>query len=94
MDGLPAVISAQRRVRFTPTRWVIITPALTIESFHRQLRKATHGKALFPSDESLLKMLYLVTMDVVRHWTYRVAHWGQILAQLCIVYPERVNRPA
>jgi transposase-like protein len=37
-----------------------------IESYHRQLRKVTKGKSIFPTDEALLKMLYLVTMDVTR----------------------------
>jgi len=62
-----------------------------IESFHRQLRKVTKGKGAFPGDESLLKMLYLVTRDVQRRWTVRIPHWGQILAQLCIFFPERVT---
>ena len=61
-----------------------------IESYHRQLRKVTKGKALFPTDESLLKMLYLVTGDVQRKWTVRIPHWGQILAQLAVCFPERV----
>jgi transposase-like protein len=62
-----------------------------IESFHRPLRKLTQGKGLFPTDESLLKMLYLVTCDVTRHWRVRVPHWGQILAQLSICFPDRVK---
>jgi len=40
-----------------------------IESYNRQLRKVTKGKAVFPNDESLLKMLYLVTQDVMLRWT-------------------------
>ena len=51
----------------------------------------TKGKGRFPTDESLLKMLYLVTCEVTRRWTVRVAHWGQILAQLSICFPERVK---
>jgi putative transposase len=43
-----------------------------IESYHRQLRKVTKGKAVFTSDEALLKMLYLATQDVLRKWTGRV----------------------
>lgn len=31
----------------------------TIEGFNRQLRKATKAKTVFPTDDSLLKMLYL-----------------------------------
>lgn len=30
-----------------------------IKSYHRQLRKVTKGKSIFPTDETLLKMLYL-----------------------------------
>ncbi len=35
-----------------------------IEGFNRQLRKITKSKTIFPSDDSLLKMLYLATMDI------------------------------
>ncbi|MGO0059771.1 IS256 family transposase [Brevibacillus fluminis] len=62
-----------------------------IESYHRQLRKVTKGKSIFPTDESLLKMLYLATMDVLRKWTGRVQNWGQILLQLTVYFPERVQ---
>lgn len=75
---------------FSPELRRLIYTTNIIESFHRQLRKVTHGKALFPNDESLLKMLYLVTCDVQRRWTYRIPHWGQILSQLSIAYGERV----
>lgn len=34
-----------------------------IEGFNRQLRKVAKSKTIFPSDDSLLKMLYLATMD-------------------------------
>ena len=40
-----------------------------IEGFNRQLRKVTKSKTVFPSDESLLKMLYLATMDITKKWT-------------------------
>lgn len=49
----------------------IIYTTNVIESYHRQLRKVTKGKSIFPSDDSLLKMLYLVTQDVMRRWTMR-----------------------
>ena len=35
----------------------------TIEGFNRQLRKVTKSKSVFPTDDSLLKMLYLAMMD-------------------------------
>ncbi|SDJ84574.1 Transposase, Mutator family [Paenibacillus naphthalenovorans] len=63
-----------------------------IESYHRQLRKVTKGKSIFPSDEALLKMLYLVTMDVTRKWTGRVQNWGQMLLQLSVFFPDRIGQ--
>lgn len=62
-----------------------------IEGYHRQLRKVTKGKSIFPTDESLTKMLYLATMEVTRRWTMRVQNWGQILSQLCIYFGERLD---
>lgn len=76
---------------FPPELRRLIYTTNVIESFHRQLRKVTKGKGLFPTDDALLKMLYLVTVDVTRRWTMRVPHWGQILAQLSIYFPERVK---
>ena len=39
----------------------------TIEGFNRQLRKVTKSKTVFPSDDSLLKMLYLAMMDITKN---------------------------
>jgi len=39
----------------------------TIEGFNRQLRKVTKAKTVFPTDDSLLKMLYLAMMDITEY---------------------------
>ena len=39
----------------------------TIEGFNRQLRKVTKAKSVFPTDDSLLKMLYLAMMDITKN---------------------------
>jgi putative transposase len=69
----------------------IIYTTNIIESFHRQLRKITKSKSIFPTDEALLKMLYLATQDVLRKWTGRIQNWGQILLQLSICFPDKVK---
>ncbi|EOH76019.1 IS256 family transposase [Enterococcus malodoratus] len=69
----------------------IIYTTNVIEGFHRQLRKPTKSKSVFPSDESLLKMLYLITMDVTKKWTMKVQNWGQILSQFVIFFENRVT---
>ncbi|MCC5468728.1 IS256 family transposase, partial [Pelosinus baikalensis] len=52
-----------------------------IENFNRQLRKVTKAKSVFPTDDSLLKMLYLAMMDITKKWTGRRKDWGQIHSQ-------------
>ena len=38
----------------------------SIENFNRQLQKVTKNKAIFPNDDSLLKMLYLAQADITK----------------------------
>lgn len=61
-----------------------------IEGFNRQLRKVTKSKAVFPTDDSLLKMLYLAMMDITKKWTGRRQDWSTIYAQLAIFFEERM----
>ncbi len=62
-----------------------------IEGFNRQLRKVTKAKTDFPSDDSLLKMLYLAMMDITKKWTGHRQDWGQIHSQLEIFFEERLT---
>lgn len=61
----------------------------TIEGFNRQLRKVTKSKSVFPTDDSLLKMLYLAMRDITKKWTGRRQDWSKIYAQLTIFFEER-----
>lgn len=63
----------------------------TVEGFNRQLRKVTKSKSVFPSDDSLLKMLYLAMMDITKKWTGRRKDWGVIHSQLEIFFAERLD---
>jgi transposase-like protein len=69
----------------------IIYTTNVIEAYNRQLRKVTKAKSVFPDDEALMKMLYLVTMDVIEKWTMRIPNWGMILAQLSVLFEKRVT---
>lgn len=61
-----------------------------IEGFHRQLRKVTKSKSVFPTDDSLFKMLYLAMMDITKKWTGRRQDWSSIYAQIAIFYEDRL----
>ena len=62
----------------------------TIEGFNRQLRKVTKAKSVFPTDDSLLKMLYLAMRGITDKWTGRRQDWARIHAQLSIFYGDRI----
>ena len=61
-----------------------------IEGFNRQLRKVTKAKSVFPTDDSLFKMLYLAMKDITKKWTGRRMDWSKIYAQIAIFYAERI----
>jgi transposase-like protein len=62
----------------------------TIEGFNRQLRKATKSKSVFPTDDSLLKMLYLAMIDITKKWTGRRQDWSLIHAQMAVFFAGRM----
>ena len=68
----------------------IIYTTNAIEGFNRQLRKVTKAKTVFPSDDSLLKMLYLAMIDITKKWTGHRKDWGQIHSQLEIYFEEQL----
>lgn len=70
----------------------IIYTTNSMESYNRQLRKVTKSKSIFPSDESLLKMLYLATQDITKKWTQNIRNWALVLAQLSIHFEERFDK--
>ena len=61
------------------------------EGFNRQLRKVTKSETVPPTDDSLLKMLYLAMMDITKKWTGHCQGWGQIHSQLEIYFEERLT---
>jgi putative transposase len=61
-----------------------------IESYNRQLRKVTKNKGVFPSQDSICKLLYLAHRDIAQKWTMPLPNWAKILNQLAIYFEGRV----
>ena len=59
-------------------------------SMHMQLRKVSKTKTVFPTDDSLLKILYLATIGVSKKWTVPIREWPLILGQLVIHFSDRI----
>ena len=76
--------------KFPPELRKLIYTTNTIEGFNRQLKKVTKAKSVFPTNDSLFKMLYLAMKDITKKWTGRRQDWSRIYAQLVIYYGDRI----
>lgn len=77
---------------FPPEIRKIIYTTNALEGFNRQLRKFTKIRTSFPTDESLRKSLYLTTEQIMIKWTSPVQNWALILAQLSIMFENRLEQ--
>ncbi len=62
----------------------------SVEGFHRQVRKVTKNKGVFPNDMALQKMIYLATMNISKKWTMPLSNWAITAQQLRIKFGERM----
>lgn len=61
-----------------------------VEGFHRQVRKVTKTKGVFPNDMALLKLIYLATENISKKWTMPLSNWAITVQQLHIKFGERM----
>lgn len=78
--------------KYPPEIRKIIYTTNSIENFNRQLRKVTKTRTIFPTDDSLFKLLYLAMMDITEKWKGKsnTWNWGTILNQLMIYFEGRI----
>jgi len=62
----------------------------SVEGYHRQLRKVTKSKSVFPTPESARKLLFLANRDILKKWTMPIQNWPLILNQLVIRFEGRL----
>lgn len=63
-----------------------------VEALHRQFRKVTKSKSLFPNDDALKKMLYLAYRDLSKKWSMPVRNWAFIISHLSIIFETRFTQ--
>ena len=68
----------------------IIYTTNTVESYHRMVRKFTKSKAIFPTDDSMRKVVYMSVREISKKWTMPVRDWGLAYAQFVIFFEDRL----
>jgi len=74
----------------SPPGKIIYTTNL-IENLNGKIRKYTKNKLSFPTDQAVMKSVYLAVREATRKWTMPIRNWGVILNQFLIIYGERVR---
>ena len=62
-----------------------------VEGFHRMLRKYTKTKTMFPTDEALVKSIYMSILEINKKWTAAVRDWADIWGQFTIFFDDRLK---
>jgi putative transposase len=71
-------------------RKIIYTTNL-IENLNGKIRKYTKNKLSFPTDEAVMKSVYLSVREATKKWSMPVRNWGIILNQFLAIFGERVK---
>lgn len=62
-----------------------------VEGFHRMLRKYTKTRTMFPTDDALLKSVYMSIQEISKKWTSSVRDWVAIWGQFTIFFEDRLK---
>lgn len=71
-------------------RKIIYTTNL-IENLNGKIRKYTKNKLSFPTDEAVMKSVFLATREATKKWTMPIRNWGVVLNQFLTIYEKRVR---
>ncbi|WP_420869426.1 IS256 family transposase [Aquirufa ecclesiirivi] len=71
-------------------RKIIYTTNL-IENLNGKIRKYTKNKLSFPTDDALMKSVYLAINEATKKWSLPIQNWGIILNQFLAIFEKRVR---
>ncbi len=71
-------------------RKIIYTTNL-IENLNGKIRKYTKNKMSFPTDDAVMKSVFLATREATKKWTMPIRNWGVILNQFLTIFENRIQ---
>jgi len=71
-------------------RQIIYTTNL-IENLNGKIRKYTKNKLSFPTDDAVMKSVYLALREISKKWTTPIRNWGIVLNQFLIIFGDRLK---
>jgi len=71
-------------------RKIIYTTNL-IENLNGKIRKYTKNKLSFPTDDAVMKSVFLALRESTKKWTMPIRNWGIILNQFLTIFENRIK---
>ena len=62
-----------------------------VEALHRQFRKVTKSKSIFPHDDALKKSLLLAYRDLSKKWSMPVRNWSVVIGHFSIYFADQLK---
>ena len=69
----------------------IIYTTNIIENLNGKIRKYTKNKLSFPSDQAVMKSVYLALREATKKWSTPIQNWGIVLNQFLVIFEKRVQ---
>lgn len=87
------------------TNWDVISPIFkfsaavrkviyttnAIESLNSCYRRLNKQRSVFPDPQSLLKALYLATIEITKKWSMPIRNWGLVFGEFSIMFEDRLT---
>jgi putative transposase len=77
--------------RYPPELRKLIYTTNPVESYHGMVRKYMQCRDLFPTDDAIMKSIYMAVKRISLKWTHSVRDWHEIYGQLMIFFEERLR---
>jgi len=79
--------------KYPPALRRLIYTTNPIESYHRMVRKVTKTKGAFPSEDAIVKQIYLATMNAQTKWQGASFAWPSIRREMTDYFKDRFLNP-
>jgi putative transposase len=78
-------------LKYPPALRRIIYTTNPIESYHRMVRKVTKTKGAFPSEDAIVKQIYLATINANTKWNGAMFGWSAVRCDLQVYFGDRFS---
>ena len=69
----------------------IIYTTNVIENLNGKIRKYTKNKMSYPTDDAVLKSVFLAIRESTKKWTMPIRNWGTMVNQFMIMFENQLN---